>query len=444
MAFCSTCGKRVDQAWSFCRACGAAVGSDTEPAGARQDLGRVDPAPSRSEDPGDVVLIRESRPAGNNRGSHPTSSGTSALCTFLTLTGTALLGLNAYVVFTAGLVGVAVVGVGVAAAFLVIGPIAWNIGDAFRRFAYPSMYFANGAVDLAKKRLFWMIGPQSIAVGLAATAAFMVVQGIAAQYETTGLTSETAEESPTQSAALPDAFSSAENQPGSHDTSVRQDQSDIQAPSDPQALLLPQATNDVLSEDSDALRSLSDGSDATTTPDTVGAAGSAEMSVPPDAESNRSETSGPSTSAYAESRTPGATVGLPRDQRAAFIEAAVGQWSSTACRQRRLTIRSTPDGVHATFDTGSGVRTFFRSLVVGETRAPQPPKADGTFRQFSNVGGEPAAALRVYATIDPSLPQWSAACTVVVRDNLIEVRGLECATDACGLTGTYQRQNQDR
>ena len=49
--------------------------------------------------------------------------------------------------------------------FIFMAPIAWKVGDAFRKFAHPDIYFANGAVDLAQKKLFWMYGPQIIAVG---------------------------------------------------------------------------------------------------------------------------------------------------------------------------------------------------------------------------------------------------------------------------------------
>lgn len=49
--------------------------------------------------------------------------------------------------------------------FLAISPVLWWTGDLFRRFAMPSLYFGSGAVDLAKQRLFWMVGPQSFCVG---------------------------------------------------------------------------------------------------------------------------------------------------------------------------------------------------------------------------------------------------------------------------------------
>ncbi len=36
------------------------------------------------------------------------------------------------------------------------------VGNEFRRFVVPDVYFASGAVDAFKKQVFWMIGPQCI------------------------------------------------------------------------------------------------------------------------------------------------------------------------------------------------------------------------------------------------------------------------------------------
>lgn len=50
------------------------------------------------------------------------------------------------------------------APFLVLAPVGWWLGDVFRRFAMPSWYMGSGAIDMAKQRLFWMVGPQAIGV----------------------------------------------------------------------------------------------------------------------------------------------------------------------------------------------------------------------------------------------------------------------------------------
>ena len=55
--------------------------------------------------------------------------------------------------------------VGAAILFIPVAPIAWGIGDFVRRFANPSSYFVSGgALALAQTRLYWMVGPQSVAV----------------------------------------------------------------------------------------------------------------------------------------------------------------------------------------------------------------------------------------------------------------------------------------
>jgi hypothetical protein len=53
-------------------------------------------------------------------------------------------------------------------AFIVLAPIAWTLGDLLRRFARPDSYWVRGgALDMAAERLYWMVGPQSIAVFIA-------------------------------------------------------------------------------------------------------------------------------------------------------------------------------------------------------------------------------------------------------------------------------------
>ncbi len=50
-------------------------------------------------------------------------------------------------------------------AFIFLAPIAWTLGDLLRRFANPTAYWVQGgALDMAAERLYWMVGPQSIAV----------------------------------------------------------------------------------------------------------------------------------------------------------------------------------------------------------------------------------------------------------------------------------------
>jgi len=70
----------------------------------------------------------------------------------------------AYILYTRNLTTLALATLGASVLFFFSAPIGWKLGDSFRKFAQPSMYFANGAIDLAKKRLFWMVGPQATGV----------------------------------------------------------------------------------------------------------------------------------------------------------------------------------------------------------------------------------------------------------------------------------------
>lgn len=59
-------------------------------------------------------------------------------------------------------------------AFIFIAPICWLIGDAFRKFTQPLLYTADGIMDLAKKKLFWMFGPPLIAIAIGFGLSFII------------------------------------------------------------------------------------------------------------------------------------------------------------------------------------------------------------------------------------------------------------------------------
>ncbi|TDF66053.1 lysozyme inhibitor LprI family protein [Cupriavidus sp. L7L] len=90
---------------------------------------------------------------------------------FFGIVGAAIFGFLAYQAFLAGDKGTAIVIGGFAVAFMVAGPLASRIGDAFRQFAMPDYVFARGAADLAAQKAFWQFGPQAIA----AVAAFCIM-----------------------------------------------------------------------------------------------------------------------------------------------------------------------------------------------------------------------------------------------------------------------------
>lgn len=97
----------------------------------------------------------------------------------LGIIGAILFALLAYPQFMKGETGVGMALLGGAVTFYMIAPIAWKLGDAFRKFAQPEMFFANGSVDLAKKKLFWMVGPQFIGIGIAFVVIGMLVGWVA-------------------------------------------------------------------------------------------------------------------------------------------------------------------------------------------------------------------------------------------------------------------------
>jgi len=66
--------------------------------------------------------------------------------------------------------------------YFFLAPFAWMLGEMFRRFAAPDLYFADGAIDLAKKRLFWMLGPQVSAVGILLIILIGLLMGIAGDH----------------------------------------------------------------------------------------------------------------------------------------------------------------------------------------------------------------------------------------------------------------------
>jgi hypothetical protein len=59
-------------------------------------------------------------------------------------------------------------------AYVLLFPVGWLLGAAFRKFTHPDMIFTQGAMDMAKQRLFWVLGPQCIGALLAAFASYAI------------------------------------------------------------------------------------------------------------------------------------------------------------------------------------------------------------------------------------------------------------------------------
>lgn len=85
----------------------------------------------------------------------------------VTWLGVGLFGTLSAIVLSKGAISNGLVILACAIGFFFVAPIAWKLGDMFREFTQPTALFASGAVDMAKKKMFWLIGPQLIAVGIA-------------------------------------------------------------------------------------------------------------------------------------------------------------------------------------------------------------------------------------------------------------------------------------
>jgi hypothetical protein len=59
-------------------------------------------------------------------------------------------------------------------AFVLLFPVGWFLGEVFRKFAHPDFVIASGATNLAKQRLFWIMGPQCIGALVAAFASYYI------------------------------------------------------------------------------------------------------------------------------------------------------------------------------------------------------------------------------------------------------------------------------
>lgn len=72
-----------------------------------------------------------------------------------------------------GLQGAIYGAIGVAV-YLIAAPLAWSIGNWFRKFVMPDSYLTFGTADSFKKKIFWLVGPQWTAFSMTTLVVFVV------------------------------------------------------------------------------------------------------------------------------------------------------------------------------------------------------------------------------------------------------------------------------
>ena len=127
----------------------------------------------------------------------------------LAFLGSILFGALAVLAFSNGARAFGLAAAGAGVAFLLLAPVAWALGDAFRRFAKPDLLLAGSAMDLAKKKLFWKMGPQFVGVGIAFGALFFVVMEVGEHYKPPRKPEASAKAPGARQSPLPAATSSA-------------------------------------------------------------------------------------------------------------------------------------------------------------------------------------------------------------------------------------------
>lgn len=142
---CPFCAEPIKRKALKCKHCGELLGGA--------------PAPVQSE-PQKPSTPAASSPPPAKEAKPKYKDGAWPIMAFLTLVGMAGLASQA-----AGHADRQRAWVIAAASFVVLGPLAWRIGDAIRRLALPGkLYVTGGFGEIVKQKLFWRLGPQAFAM----------------------------------------------------------------------------------------------------------------------------------------------------------------------------------------------------------------------------------------------------------------------------------------
>lgn len=188
MKACPACAEQIQDAASKCRFCGT-------------DIAAAEAAQAEAEVSGAM-----------GRG----------IGILLGIIGAGIFGFLGYQAVLGGEMNAAMVAGGFAAAFLVLAPLASRMGDAFRQYAMPDVVFANGAADLASKKLFWEFGPTAIAPVLVFAGMFLLLLEIVPQQAFEKASTQAATEKAAPAADAQAEQAAAINRPSQPEPSAEQ------------------------------------------------------------------------------------------------------------------------------------------------------------------------------------------------------------------------------